>query len=166
MKEFTRIGECVSRLSKWWRQDIVEVGGNFHITGGWCFIAQITEGEVKLTRIDKTKFGSITINGERYKHDVLIRLDGKVKKRKKKLSKQIYGTSHILSIQEARYVYEQGAERMIFGTGQFGRAKLSDEAEEFFNKKGCKVELLPTPEAIKVWNVTEGASIGLFHVTC
>lgn len=119
-----------------------------------------------MTIIDKTRFGSITVNGKRYKHDVLIRLDGKVRKRKKKLSKDIYGTSHVLSLQEAGHVYEQGAERMIFGTGQFGRAKLSDEAIEFFNKKGCKVELLPTPEAIKVWNLAEGTSIGLFHVTC
>jgi hypothetical protein len=26
--------------------------------------------------------------------------------------------------------------------------------------------LLPTPEAIDVWNETEGGAIGLFHVTC
>jgi hypothetical protein len=25
---------------------------------------------------------------------------------------------------------------------------------------------LPTPDAIRVWNETEGAVIGLFHVTC
>jgi hypothetical protein len=28
------------------------------------------------------------------------------------------------------------------------------------------VVLLPTPEAIDVWNETEGGAIGLFHVTC
>ena len=44
--------------------------------------------------IDGTEFGSITISGELYEHDVLIRLSGKVKKRKKKLSKAVYGTSH------------------------------------------------------------------------
>jgi hypothetical protein len=119
-----------------------------------------------MIKIDKTKFGSITINGEKYKFDVLIRLDGKVRKRKKKLSKEVYGTSHVLSIQEAKHVYEAGAERMIFGTGQFGRARLSDEADQFFNSKGCRVDLLPTPKAIKAWNKADGPSIGLFHVTC
>ena len=33
-------------------------------------------------RIDKTKFGSITIAGERYEHAVIIRLSGKVEKRR------------------------------------------------------------------------------------
>jgi hypothetical protein len=116
--------------------------------------------------IDKTQFGSIVIEGEEYDHDVFICLDGAVKKRKKKLSKEIYGTSHILSLSEAEYVYEEGAERMIFGTGQSGKAELSNEAKAFFHHKGCQVELEPTPKAIKVWNKASGKMIALFHVTC
>ena len=38
-------------------------------------------------RIDETEFGSITIEGTVFDHDVIIRPDGQVKKRKKKLSK-------------------------------------------------------------------------------
>lgn len=117
-------------------------------------------------KIDKTKFGSITIAGEKYEHDVLIRLDGKVEKRKKKLSKQEFGTSHILSLAEAEYVYEERAEKIIIGSGQEGMLKLSDEAAAFFKKKGCKVTLLTTPEAIKAWNKAKSPSIGLFHITC
>jgi hypothetical protein len=56
-------------------------------------------------RIDKTKFGIIAISGTKYNNDVIIRLDGRVEKRKKKLSKTIYGTSHIISLDEAQYVY-------------------------------------------------------------
>ena len=37
-------------------------------------------------KIQATKFGSITIQGQKTEHDVIIRLDGSVKKRKKKLS--------------------------------------------------------------------------------
>jgi hypothetical protein len=117
-------------------------------------------------KINKTKFGSIAIAGELYEHDVLIRLDGKVEKRKKKLSKEVYGTSHIVSLAEAEQIYETGAERLIFGTGQSGMARLSDEAAGYFKRKGCQVELLPTPKAIKAWNEAKGAVIGLFHVTC
>lgn len=117
-------------------------------------------------KIDGTRFGSITIGGEVLKHDVLLRLDGKVKKRKKKLSKSKYGTSHILSLEEAEYVYEDGAEQLIYGTGQYGRAKLSDEAVDYFKRKACQVELLPTPEAVIAWNKSRGVIIGLFHVTC
>ena len=117
-------------------------------------------------RIDQTKFGSITIEGTVYKHDVIIPLDSQVKKRKKKLSKAIYGTSHKVSIDEARYIYEKGADKLIIGSGQYGMVNLSDEAADYFKRKDCLVELLPTPEAIKAWNESEGAVIGLFHVTC
>ena len=48
-----------------------------------------------IMKIDNTAFGSITIGGETYSHDVIIRLSGKVEKRKKNLSsKNIFGTSH------------------------------------------------------------------------
>lgn len=117
-------------------------------------------------KIDDTRFGSITIAGEVYAHDVLIRLDGRVKKRKKKLSKAIYGTSHRVSLEEAKHIFENGAKRLIVGTGQNGLLELSEEAAEYFRRKGCSVELLPTPRAVAAWNSAKGAVMGMFHVTC
>ena len=38
--------------------------------------------------IERPAFGSITIDGKTYNHDVIIRLSGKMDKRQKKLSKQ------------------------------------------------------------------------------
>ena len=52
-------------------------------------------------RIKGTSFGSIIVGEQVYPHDMLIRLDGSVKKRKKKLSKTIYGTLHGISLDEA-----------------------------------------------------------------
>jgi len=117
-------------------------------------------------KIDSTNFGCITISGVKYEHDVVIRLDGGIEKRKKKLSKAIYGTSHILSLEEAMHVFEGGAKRLIIGAGQMGNVKLSDQAESFFREKRCQVSIIPTPKAIEEWNVSKGAVIGLFHVTC
>lgn len=117
-------------------------------------------------KIDKTKFGSITIAGKTYEHDLIIRLSGAVEKRKKKLSKEIFGTSHTISLAEAEYIYEQGAEKLILGAGQYGMVNLSDEAAAFFQEQHCLVEILPTPEAMVCWNEAKGATIGLFHVTC
>ncbi len=116
--------------------------------------------------IDQTTFGSITIAGTVFEHDVLIRLNGQVEKRKKKLSKALYGTSHILSLDEAKHIYEKGTQRLILGTGQYDNVRLSDEAADYFKRKQCQVELSPTPTAINAWNETQGAVIGLFHVTC
>jgi hypothetical protein len=119
-------------------------------------------------RVDKTEFGSITIKGTAFEHDVIIPPDGQVKKRKKKLSKAVYGTSHTISLQEAEYVWEQGAgpDCLIVGSGQYGNVELSPEAAAYLKRRGCPVELLPTPEAIDVWNEAKGRAIGLFHVTC
>src|SRR5919197_1010814 len=91
---------------------------------------------------------------------------GEVAKRKKKLSKAVYGTSHTISLAEAKHVYQQGATRLIIGTGQSGMVALSDEAASYFKRHDCQVELLPTPGAIRVWNEAAGSVIGLFHVTC
>ena len=116
--------------------------------------------------IDQTTFGSITIEGNVFEHDVIIRLSGQVEKRKKKLSKAIYGTSHIVSLAEARHVYEKGTKRLIIGTGQHGNVTLSEEAADYFKRKQCQVDLLPTPRAIQAWNEAKGSVISLFHVTC
>ena len=116
--------------------------------------------------IEGAQFGSITVGGESFDHDIVIRLDGNVKKRKKKLSKQRYGTSHMVSVEEAENIYDEGAERLIIGAGQYGALKLSDEARAFFQEKGCTIEVRPTPEALTAWNEAEGQTIAMFHVTC
>jgi hypothetical protein len=123
-------------------------------------------GVIMDPKIDSTIFGSITINGQKYSHDVLVRLDGTIKKRKKKLSKKVYGTSHKLSLAEAEHIYEDGVEKIIFGTGQFDRAHLSEQAEKFFGNLGVELILSSTPRAINEWNETFGNVVGLFHVTC
>ncbi len=117
-------------------------------------------------RIDGTRFGSITIDGADIEYDVLIRLSGEIKKRKKKLSKAVFGTSHTISLEEAEYLFEKGADRLIIGSGQNGMVTLSAEAAAYFRKKGVRVDLWPTPDAIHQWNVAKGSAIGLFHVTC
>lgn len=117
-------------------------------------------------QIDETEFGSITIAGVRYQHDVLIRANGTVEKRKKKLSKEIYGTSHVISLAEAEAVFEEGIRWILIGSGQSGMVTLSAEAARFFEQRNTKVILEPTPEAILTWNESKGNGVGLFHVTC
>ena len=101
-----------------------------------------------------------------YDADIIVRINGEIVKRKKKLSKSMYGTSHKVSVEEAKYIYESGAEEVIIGNGQYGALAFSHEASKFFEDRGCTVQLLPTPEAIKKWNKSEGKLIAMFHVTC
>ena len=118
-------------------------------------------------KIESTEFGSITIEGKTYQFDVVIRLSGEVIKRKKKLSKMYYGTSHKVSKDEAKFVYEKGCSQLIMGTGQYDNVRLSQEAADFLERKGCKVLAGPTPDAIASYNTSQAKKkIGLFHVTC
>ena len=84
--------------------------------------------------IDKTGFGYLQIEGSKIKHDIVIRMSGEIKKRKKKLSKAVYGTSHMISLEEAKYLYQDGAERLIIGSGQYGLVELSQEAVELLEE--------------------------------
>ena len=117
-------------------------------------------------KIKGSGFGWIEVEETRYEHDIVIQLGGTVRKRKKKLSKAIYGTSHTVSQAEAEDVYEDGAEILVVGTGAYGRVALSDEAQTFFDAHGVIVEAYPTPKAAKHWNDLKAKAIGLFHITC
>ena len=117
-------------------------------------------------KIEASSFGSITIDGREIENDVIIRLDGAVEKRKKKLSKRIYGTSHTISLDETKHVYEDGAELLIIGTGQYDLVRLSDDAQAYLDKHNCQTKLAATSEAIVLWNKAKGKVVGLFHVTC
>lgn len=120
----------------------------------------------KRPTIDDTSFGSITVDGESFDHDIIITLEGTVKKRKKKLSKSIYGSSHTISLPEIEYVYQENAEGIVIGSGQYGVVHLSQEASEFMAEKECRVVVKNTPEALLEWNRNRGNWIGLFHITC
>src|SRR6478752_4305628 len=76
--------------------------------------------------IERTTFGTITIDGKTYEHDVIIRLSGEVARRKKKLSKKYYGTSHVLSKDEAKFVFENGCEQLMLGTGRSEAPRRGD----------------------------------------
>lgn len=65
-------------------------------------------------RIEATSFGFLTIEEREIGNDVIVRLDGSVQKRKKKMSKKVFGTSHTISPDDARYVFEEGVEMLIF----------------------------------------------------
>ena len=85
--------------------------------------------------IENATFGTITIDGKTYEHDVVIRLSGEVVKRKKKLSKKYYGTSHMLSKDEAKFVFEKRCNQLIVGSGQMGNVRLSPGSRGLFREK-------------------------------
>ena len=63
-------------------------------------------------KINSTCFGSITIDGNTYEHYVIINTEREILKRKK-ISEAIYGTSHTISEEEARFILKGHPRKLI-----------------------------------------------------
>jgi hypothetical protein len=112
--------------------------------------------------ITDTRLGTITIDGETCEHDVVLRLSGEVVKRKKKLSKKIYGTSHTISEDEIRFVYEKGCKRLVVGTGQSGLAVLPPMPPPILRPKAARSPRSPHRKPSRHSTPPRRAPLGCF----
>ena len=55
-----------------------------------------------------------------------------------KLSKKLYGTSHVLSKDEAKFLFEKGCDQVVIGSGQMGNVHLSPEAEPISKERAAR----------------------------
>jgi len=117
-------------------------------------------------RIDRASFGEVTIERQTYTRDVCISVDGKVKKRKKSLAREAYGSSHTLGPKELDRVCRGGPEVLFVGTGHSGQLQLADDVEPYLSKRSIECRALPTPKAIKAYNRCDRRKAALIHVTC
>jgi len=116
--------------------------------------------------INDTQFGEVTIDDEVYSFDVIIRADGKIEKRNKKIAQELFGTSHSLGEQELEDVIKGKPRVLIVGAGQDGCLDLTKEGKSFLEKAHVDYQIAPTPEAIKLYNTTDERKACLIHVTC
>lgn len=121
---------------------------------------------VDYPQIDGVEFGSVTVGGETFEHDIHIRAQGKIKKRKKKWARKDYGTSHMIGPRELKKALARGAEVLIIGEGFDGMVRLADEGRELLEQRGVRWQILPTPDAVETWNEAEGRKALILHVTC
>ena len=81
------------------------------------------------------------------------------------------GTHHSPGVQEAdvRELVEKGSETVIIGRGQNEQLEVSDEAREWLERQGTKLEVLESSQAVDRYNslAAKGAAVGaLIHSTC
>lgn len=112
--------------------------------------------------IEEYHFGSITIDGKVYDHDVQIFPLGQIKSWWRK-------TSHEVILEDVREALGQNPQIIIFGTGSPGMMKVSDEVKEKAKTMGIELIIEPTKEAIKKFDELKTKNenvVGLFHLTC
>lgn len=98
-----------------------------------------------------------------YDRDVFVPVNGKVKKR---LAKDLYGSSHKVGPKELARVCRGGPEVLFIGAGHPGQLEFTDDAERFLSERLIECHVLPTPEAADAYNDSQQRRAALIHVTC
>jgi len=119
--------------------------------------------------IQEYRFGLININGKNHSEDVEVRWTGEVLRWQRK-------ENHKVNTEDVERAIEQNPDTIVIGTGESGMVEVTDEAQNLINKKGIRIVIDATEQAIKTFNVINGESeeeegeqdkvIGLFHLTC
>ncbi len=119
--------------------------------------------------IEEYHFGSITINGKTYNHDVEVRWTGEV-------LKWWRGESHVIDVDDVKRAIGESPDTIIIGTGELGVARVTEAAQKAIKLKGIELIIDITEQATKTFNIIKGESekeegrqrkvIGLFHLTC
>ena len=115
---------------------------------------------MSMVRIDGTSFGSITVDGKRYPHDVWIFADGSIRRRDR---------DHEFTLDELDLLSEGKPEVVVVSTGQSGCVRIDEDAAREASKRGIKMISDITPNALKRYNEAANAGrrvAGAFHVTC
>ena len=119
-----------------------------------------------MAKIDELTFGSIIVEGKKYRRDILIFADGTVKKRKGGFL--MFG-SHKIKRWEMEELSQGQPEIIIVGTGTNGAARVAPEAESWAKEKNIGLMVQPSYDAVTRLNeLTEQKKkvAALIHITC
>jgi hypothetical protein len=114
--------------------------------------------------LEDFSFGSLRIDGKTYETDVVIDR-GRIRKRKKKPSKQFRGDfGHTpLSIAEG---IPWKCRRLVIGTGAYGNLPVMDEVQREAARREIKLIVLPTSQAMEILNDDPEGTNAILHLTC
>ncbi len=113
-----------------------------------------------MVRIDGTSFGSITVDGKHYPHDVWVFADGSIRRRDR---------DHEFTLDELDLLLKGKPEVVVVGTGQSGCVQIDEGAVREAGRRGIKIISEVTPNALKRYNEVAKAKhrvAGAFHTTC
>jgi len=110
-----------------------------------------------MVKINSSTYGSITIDGIAYNHDVFILPSGQVEERE-------YG--HTFTKEQVKHVLKEKPEIIIIGKGTSGMASLSGEGRKLL--KGIKIIEDWTPKIRDKFNELAKTKkvAAIIHVTC
>jgi hypothetical protein len=113
-----------------------------------------------MPRIDEYDFGRIVVDGVEHRRDVIL-LPGRV------VPNWWRQDGHRLVVRDLDAVLEEFPERLVIGTGAYGRMTPDPATLEQLRRRGLEVEALPTGEAVRRYGALDPErTAAAFHLTC
>ena len=117
-------------------------------------------------KLTDVSFGKVTAGGKPQSGDIYVRVNGKVKKRKKAVAREHFGSSHVIGPKELEKVCKGGPEIVFIGSGHSGKVELNEEGRRYLSQRSIDCQVAPTPEAVEAFNACDRRKAALIHVTC
>ena len=114
-----------------------------------------------------TGFGWVKYKDKIYENDILIDINGEVHPRNEDELRRKFGTCHAVSKEEMEFLLRGNPRVIVFGTGQTGMARLSQDAKAVL-MKAMRTRMVEgtTPQAVKKFDALTEPKAAVFHVTC
>jgi hypothetical protein len=113
-------------------------------------------------RIQKYSFGSISVDGQTYKDDLIIYPDRIQEDWRRKIG-------HRLQVEDLAEILSDPPEALIVGQGDYGRMELDTHVYEVLKKLRVELVAAPTKEACERFNELSGLGkkvVAALHLTC
>ena len=115
-------------------------------------------------RLTDFSFGTVTIDGVRYEHDVVIDR-GAIRKRSKKPSKAFqdrYGHTPLSVREEIPW----RCATLVIGTGAAGSLPVMDDVVREAARRSVELVTMPTAQAVEMLSREPAETNAILHVTC
>jgi hypothetical protein len=105
-------------------------------------------------------FGRVTVDGRQETHDVIVLPDRVVRDWWRK-------DGHSLVLDDLADVLDDLPERLLVGTGAYGRLQPDPSTLEALRSRGVEVEVLPTADAVERYGELDPQrTAAALHLTC
>lgn len=110
--------------------------------------------------IEGYEFGRVTIDGREETRDVIVLPQRVVREWWRR-------DGHGLVLEDLDAVLDELPERLVVGTGAYGRLRTDADALEALRARGVDVEVLPTAEAVERYaELDPQRTAAALHLTC
>lgn len=113
-----------------------------------------------MATLEAYRFGSLLVNGEEHKRDLIV-LPARV------IPEWWRRDGHALHMEDLEDVLDELPERLIIGSGAYGRLKPDPNVLEALRRRGTEVEVRDTADAVRRYGeLDERATAAALHLTC